>query len=664
MEEKLKRMRALVDTLNETAYAYYVLDKPVIADAQWDALYDELLALEKETGRQLPDSPSLRVGGAPLEGFEQHRHLNRLWSMGKAQSEGEIREWDARAQKLRTQAMEQGEALPPISYCVEYKLDGLNLNLTYDGGLLVGAATRGNGIVGEEILAQVRTIRSIPTRIAFQGRMEVNGEGIMRLSTLAEYNKTAQEPLKNARNAAAGALRNLDPNVTAQRKLDAFFYSIGYIEGKEFASYEEMVAFLKENRFPVAPYSKSVQTLDEAIACLHEIEAQRDSLDFLIDGAVIKISDTATQRALGYTDKFPRWAIAFKFPAQEMVTTLLDVTWELGRTGKLTPLAHLESVDIGGVTVSRATLNNIGDIRRKHVRVGAQVWVRRSNDVIPEIMGCVEDEAFDSLPEIEPPTCCPACGHTLTERGAHLFCLNRVSCKPQAIARLKHFASRDAMDIEAFSEKTAELFYDALSLRDPADLYRLKAEDMTPLKGFGEKKAAKLLSELEKSRTRPLDAFVFAIGIPNVGRKTARDLAEHFGTLDALRRATMEELTAIDEVGEIVAASVTEFFSFEENVAMIERLLESGVTPAPLAHAAQGGVFEGMTFVLTGTLPTLTRAQAEEIIQQNGGKASGSVSKKTSVVLAGENAGSKLEKAQSLGVEIIDEAEFLRRAGQ
>lgn len=664
MTEKLDRMRMLVDTLNETAYAYYVLDNPTISDAQWDKMYDELLALEKETGERLPDSPSLRVGGAPLEGFEQHRHLSRLWSMGKAQTLEEIRDWENRAQKLREQTLEQGGTLAPLSYCVEYKLDGLNLNLTYDGGLLVGAATRGNGVIGEEILAQVRTIRSIPTRISFQGRMEVNGEGIMRLSTLEAYNKTAAEPLKNARNAAAGALRNLDPNVTAQRRLDAFFYSVNYIEGKTFATHEEMIEFLRDNRFPVAPYSKSVATLDDAIECLQEIEAQRDSLDFLIDGAVIKISDTATQRALGYTDKFPRWAIAYKFAAEEMVTTLLDVTWELGRTGKLTPLAHLESVDIGGVTVSRATLNNIGDIRRKNVRIGAQVWIRRSNDVIPEIMGCIEDDNFAQLPVIEPPQYCPSCGQALTERGAHLFCLNRTSCKPQAIARLKHFASRDAMDIEAFSEKTAELFYDALSLRDPADLYRLRAEDMVLLKGFGAKKAQKLLDELEKSRTRALDAFVFAIGIPNVGRKTARDLAEHFSTFEALRQATTEELVAIDEIGEIVAASVTEFFSFEENIVMIERLLACGVTPQPMQRAAQGGVFDGMTFVLTGTLPTLTRAQAEEIILSCGGKTSGSVSKKTSVVLAGESAGSKLEKAQKLGVEIIDEAEFLKRAQQ
>lgn len=658
-----KRMRELIDRLNETAYAYYVLDNPTISDAQWDVMYNELTALEVQSGVVLDDSPTHRVGGEVLSGFTQHRHLARLWSMGKAQSEEEVRQWDQRAQKLREQACAAGEALAPLSYCVEYKLDGLNLNLTYEGGVLIGAATRGNGIVGEEILAQVRTIRSIPFRIDFEGRMEVNGEGIMRLSVLEEYNKTAQEPLKNARNAAAGALRNLDPSVTASRRLDAFFYQIGYIEGKEFTSQEEMLAFLRDNRFPVAPYAKSVKTLDEALSCVHEIEAGREALDYLIDGAVIKISDMATQRALGYTDKFPRWAVAYKFEAQEMVTKLLDVTWELGRTGKLTPLAHLESVDIGGVTVSRATLNNIGDIRRKNVRLGAQVWVRRSNDVIPEIMGCIEDAEFEKLPPLEPPTACPACGQALTERGAHLFCLNRTSCKPQAIARLKHFASRDAMDIEAFSEKTAELFYDALGVRDPADLYHLQPEQMVSLKGFGEKKVQKFLSELEKGKHCMLDAFIFAVGIPNVGRKTAGDLARKLGTLEALRQATAEQLVQIDEIGDIVAGSIVEFFAFDENNRLIDRLLKSGIAPQGMeAKAPTATRFEGLTFVLTGTLPTLSRVQAEKIIADNGGKTSGSVSKKTSVVLAGENAGSKLEKAQALGVETIDEAEFLRRA--
>ena len=543
---------------------------------------------------------------------------------------------------------------------MEYKLDGLTLNLTYDGGRLVQAATRGNGEVGEGILPQAQTIRCIPHEIPFKGRMEVQGECIMRLSTLEKYNETADEPLKNARNAAAGALRNLDPKVTASRNLDALFYQVGYIEGRSFDTQTEMLDFLRENGLPVSPYTGYASTIEEALALVHRIEAERDSLDFLIDGATIKLTDMRTREVLGTTDKFPRWSIAFKFPAQETVTKLLNVSWELGRTGKLTPLAHLEPVDICGVTVKRATLNNYGDICRKRVRVGSDVWVRRSNDVIPEIMGVVwEGEGEAPETDIVPPTVCPACGGALTQRGAHIFCLNRQSCRPQAIARMAHFASRQGMDIEAFSEKTAELFYDNLGVRSAADLYTLDKASMVVLKGFGEKKADKLLAELNKSKDCELDAFLFAIGIPNIGKKTARDLMEHFGSLDSLMQADEDELTALDDVGGIVAASITEFFADEDNQAFVRRLLACGVKPQIHQEEAAGELFAGMTFVLTGTLPTLTRAQAEEMIRKNGGKATGSVSKKTSVVLAGESAGSKLEKAQKLGVRIMDEAEFL-----
>ena len=543
---------------------------------------------------------------------------------------------------------------------MEYKLDGLTLNLTYDGGRLVQAATRGNGEVGEGILPQAQTIRCIPHEIPFKGRMEVQGECIMRLSTLEKYNETADEPLKNARNAAAGALRNLDPKVTASRNLDALFYQVGYIEGRSFDTQTEMLDFLRENGLPVSPFTGYASTIEEALALVHRIEAERDSLDFLIDGATIKLTDMRTREVLGTTDKFPRWSIAFKFPAQETVTKLLNVSWELGRTGKLTPLAHLEPVDICGVTVKRATLNNYGDICRKRVRVGSDVWVRRSNDVIPEIMGVVwEGEGEAPETDIVPPTVCPACGGALTQRGAHIFCLNRQSCRPQAIARMAHFASRQGMDIEAFSEKTAELFYDNLGVRSAADLYTLDKASMVVLKGFGEKKADKLLAELNKSKDCELDAFLFAIGIPNIGKKTARDLMEHFGSLDSLMQADEDELTALDDVGGIVAASITEFFADEDNQAFVRRLLACGVKPQIHQEEAAGELFAGMTFVLTGTLPTLTRAQAEEMIRKNGGKATGSVSKKTSVVLAGESAGSKLEKAQKLGVRIMDEAEFL-----
>ena len=660
----LQRMRELIDKLNEASRRYYDQNESDISDDEWDAMYAELRKLEEKTGERMADSPTRRVGGAVMEGFEQHRHIARLWSMDKAQSEEEILAW---AQRCEKQTNDAG-GLPKNSYCVEYKLDGLTVNLTYDGGKLVQAATRGNGEVGEAILPQAMTIRTIPLTIPFTGRMEVQGEGIMRLSELKKYNETAAEPLKNARNAAAGALRNLDPQVTASRHLDAFFYQIGYIEGKSFETQQDMLAFMKENGLNISPFVRPAQTIEEALEAVHEIEQKRETLDFLIDGATIKITDMRTREVLGTTDKFPRWSIAFKFPAQETVTKLLKITWEVGRTGKLTPLAHLAPVDICGVTVKRATLNNYDDICRKRVRIGSEVWVRRSNDVIPEIMGVVWDgEGEAPETDIQPPTVCPACGGELVklrEDGVHLFCLNRTSCRPQAIARMAHFASRQGMDIETFSTRTAGLFYDELGVRSAADLYHLDREKLVALKGFGEKKAEKLFAELEKSKDCELDAFLFAIGIPNIGKKTAYDLMAHFGTLEVLMGASEQELEDVEDVGGIVAASITEYFADEENRRFVNRLLEAGVHPQMHAQQDAGTLFEGMTFVLTGTLPTLSRAQAQEMIRKNGGKATGSVSKKTSIVLAGESAGSKLNKARELGVRIIDEAQFLQMIEQ
>ncbi len=650
MDQKA-RMQELVKRLNETAHAYYVLGEPVISDMQWDAMYDELTNLEKETGTVLPDSPTHRVGGEPLKGFEQHRHITRLWSMDKVQTVDALQDWIRRTEKLAGRG--------DLPYFVEYKFDGLTLNLTYREGQLVQAATRGNGEVGEAILPQAKTVRAVPLTIPYQGLLEVQGECIMRLSVLEQYNKTAKEPLKNARNAAAGALRNLDPAVTAARRLDAFFYQVGTIENPPYHTQPGMLEFLRKNGFPVSPYLGEPKNAEELVACIRHIEEIRNTLDFLIDGVVIKVGDFALRERMGFTEKFPRWAVAYKFEAEESVTTLRKVTWELGRTGKLTPLAHLEPVDFYGVTVRKATLNNWGDIQRKRVALGAPVWIRRSNDVIPEIMGRVGEPGPGEKPIVKPDHC-PACGAPLVERGAHLFCMNRVSCRPQAVARLSHFASRNAMDIEGFSEKTAGQVYDQMNVRDPADLYTLTMEQALSLEGFKEKKAGNLLAALEKSKSCPLDAFLFALGIPNVGRKTARDLAQAFGTLEKVEQATEEELTAIQDVGEIVAQSITEFFSFAENKLMIDRLLAAGVHP----HAAAGpseGPLTGMTVVVTGTLPSLSREEAEELIRQNGGKASSSVSKKTTFVLAGEAAGSKLTKAQALGIPILDEAAFRQK---
>jgi len=654
-EKRFTDMRSLVDYLNETAHAYYVLDNPLISDAEWDKLYNQLLQMEKESGTVLPDSPTHRVGGEPLAAFRQHRHITRLWSMDKTQSEEELNAWFDRTEKLWA----QDPSLPPLRYGVEYKLDGLTLNLTYEHGVLIQAATRGNGEVGEAVLPQARTIRDIPLRIPWQGLIEVHGECIMRLSTLEKYNETAQEPLKNARNAAAGALRNLDPAVTAERKLSAYFYSVGTIENPPYEDHAGMLRFIREQGFPVSPYFQTADNRAEVMDLIRQIEENRPELDFLIDGAVVKVMDYRTRAMMGFTDKFPRWEVAYKFAAEENTATLEKVTWELGRTGKLTPLAHVSPVDFAGVTVQKATLNNLADIRRKNLTLGCTVWIRRSNDVIPEITGKVDDGVVGET--ILPPDQCPACGGPVTQRGAHLYCLNRLSCRPQAVARLKHFASRDAMDIAGFSEKTADVFYDKLNVRDAADLYRLTREQLQGLDGFQEKRVQNLLDALEESKHCALSRFLLAVGIPNIGRRTARDLSQAFGTLDKVRHAKMEELLAIDEIGEIVAQSVIDFFSFPENQTMIDRLLEAGVSPHADA-AAVSGAFAGQTLVVTGTLKGFSRQQAEAFIREHGGTASGSVSRKTNFVVAGESAGSKLTKAQALGVPVITEEEMVRMA--
>ena len=642
------RMRELVDELNRHAYRYYVLDDPTISDKQYDQLFDELTALEAQLGVSLPDSPTHRVGGEPLKEFTQHRHIARLWSLDKAQSTEAVRAWAERLTK----------ALPgeQLEYSLEYKFDGLTLNLTYEGGQLVQAATRGNGEVGEEILEQVRTIKSVPLSIPFQGKMEVQGEGIMLLSALEKYNQTAEEPLKNARNAAAGALRNLDPKVTAKRNLDAFFYNVGYIEGAQLRNHHEMRAFLEENRFKTSPYTKYFTDIEELIDALDEIETHRSSLDYLIDGAVIKLTNFSQRERLGYTDRFPRWAIAFKFEAEEMTTRLLSVKWEVGRTGKLTPAAQLEPVDIGGVTVKAATLNNAGDIARKKLKNGCMVFIRRSNDVIPEVMGRTDEIQQDER-EIEIPAVCPACGAPVEERGAHLFCTNP-DCPPRIVNRLAHFAGREAMDIDGFSEKTAEMLVEQGILYDAADMMALTEDRLVGLPLFKDKRIENLISAIQKSKDRPLDAFLFALGIPNVGRKTARDLAQAFGSLDALMEATEEELVAIPDVGDIVAASITSFFASEKGKSLVERLLAAGCTPR-WESVTLGDAFAGKTVVLTGTLSSMGRKAAGDLIAAHGGKVTGSVSKKTDYVVAGEEAGSKLEKALKLGVPVLDEAAFL-----
>lgn len=666
-ENKTEEMERLVEELNRHNMQYYTLDQPLISDAEYDRLYDKLVALEKETGMVLPHSPTQRVGGELLKGFEPHRHLSRLWSLDKAQNADDLLAWHNRILRLIQEHNSKfpDDSLPDPQFVVELKFDGLTLNLTYRDGVLVQAATRGNGSIGEGILAQVKTIRSIPLNIPYRGgTVEIQGEGLMYLSVLEKYNQTAAEPLKNARNAAAGALRNLNPQVTAERKLDAFFYNVGYSDAIQFTDHKEMIEFLRNNHLKVNPYIRFFDRIEDVVQELETVEAERHEHDYLIDGAVIKINDMRTRVMLGYTDKFPRWAIAYKFEAEEATTTLLDVNWEVGRTGKLTPVAKVEAVDIGGVTVQNCTLNNMGDIERKNLKhaLGSLVYIRRSNDVIPEILGKVTDSADGA--EISAPDRCPACGSEVVEKGAHLFCENRLGCRPQIVGRLTHFASRDAMDIETFNIKTAEQLFDTLDVHDPADLYDLTLEQLLGLERFGPKKGQNLLDALEKSKGKDLAAFLFALGIPNTGRTTTRELAEHFRTLENVMNATKEQLLNIPDVGDIVADSIVSFFADPIIQDSIKRLLAAGVNPVMEEREEAEiveSVFSGKTVVLTGTLPSLTRDEARDLLERCGAKVTGSVSKKTDYVIAGSEAGSKLDKAIALGITVIDdEAEFLR----
>ena len=638
--DKLQRIKELIAQLNKYAYQYYVLDEPTVSDKQYDELYNELLALEKETGTVFPDSPTRRIGGEPIKEFKPHTHLKKLYSLDKCNSFDELREWDAKIKKFA----------PDAVYTLEYKLDGLTLSLTYENGYFKGAATRGNGETGEYVTAQVSTIKSIPLSVPYKGTFEAQGEGIMRLSALKKYNETASEPLKNARNGVAGAIRNLDPKVTASRNLDIIFYNVNYIEGKDISSQRESIAFLKDNGFKTEMLFVS-KDIEEIIGRINSVD--RKALDFLIDGMVIKVDDIRLREKLGYTDKFPRWAMAYKFEAEETTTVLKDVVWNVGRTGKLTPLASLEPVELCGATVSRATLNNYGDIMRKKVKKGSRVFVRRSNDVIPEILGVAEDNGGT---EIQKPEVCPACGAKLVEEGALLFCPNESGCPPQITGRIEHFVSKDCMDIRGISEKSVAQLYEKLDVRSVTDLYYLKADDVARLDGYKDKKIENFISSVEKSKSFPLDRFINALGIENVGKKTARDLALRFKSMNALMEAERETLLEIEDIGEVVADSITSYFG--KHRALIEKFREIGIDPK-IEEQTANGVFSGKKFVLTGTLPTYTRGEATKLIENAGGEVASSVSKDTDYVLAGDNAGSKLEKARQKGIKIISEKEFI-----
>lgn len=646
--DKQQRMQDLIEIINKHNYNYYTLLTPTISDQDWDKLYYELVDLENELGVVLPDSPTQRVGGEALSGFQKNTHKVRLYSLSKVRDVEDLASW----------MKDMKEFSPNTKFSLEYKFDGLQLVLEYDNGYLISATTRGDGLVGENVLAQAKTIRSVPLSINFKGHLIVQGEGMMTQTNLKEYNKTAEEALKNARNAVAGAIRNLDPKETAKRKLDFFCYNVLEIENKQFKTQEETHKFLEENGFKTGDYFKLISNIQEATQEIERIDKIKEELDVMIDGLVFKINDCAVRDDIGYTNKFPKWAMAYKFEAQEVSTILKDVVWQVGRTGRVTPIAIVEPVELAGATVTRATLNNIEDIEKKNVSINSRILMRRSNEVIPEVLGLLEK--FDNSIEIKEPDFCPCCNAPLTKKGPLLYCTNTNGCTEQIIDKIVHFARRDCMNIEGLSIKTVGLLNKECGVVSPSDLYSLTFENLYNLESFKDKKANNLLDSIEKSKNVSLHKFLNSLGIQEVGIKTARDLEKNFNNLEEIMNASLEELSTLQDIGPIIAQNIYDYFKDEENIAEINKLIEKGVAVQQSAiQINKNGAFSGLKVVLTGTLQNYKRQEAQEIIEKNGGEVVSSVSKNTSLVLAGADAGSKLTKAKTLNIKVITEEEFI-----
>ena len=642
--DKIERMKALIKEINKHNYNYYTLDAPTISDSEYDKLYYELVDLEKETGVILPSSPSQRVGGQILEGFAKKKHEVNLYSLNKVRDFEDLENWCNDMEKLTK----------GTKFALEYKFDGLQIVIEYNNGHFVSATTRGDGSIGEDVSVQVKTIKSVPLEICFQGRLIVQGEGMMTNKSFEKYNKDALEKLKNPRNAAAGAIRNLDPKETAKRNLDYFCYSILLCDGEKFNTQEEMHNFLVRNGFKTGDYFKICKNVQEIIHEINEVDIVKSKLDVQIDGMVIKINDVSHREEIGFTSKFPKWAIAYKFAAQEATTLLKEVVWQVGRSGRVTPIANLEPVELAGAKIQRATLNNIDDIRRKDIYENAKVFIRRSNEVIPEIMGLAEKT--ENSKKIEPPKVCPSCGKELLQKGPLLYCENHFGCKDQVVDRIVHFASRDGFDIEGLSDKTVLALYENLEIRKISDLFKLTKEDLLKLDKFKDKKADNLINAIQNSKKIDLNKFLFSLGIQEVGSKTAKDLAKTFKSLFNLKNAKKEDILEVEDIGEVIADNIVAFFHDENNIKEIESLLALGININQIAQTNDNRL-QGAIFVITGTL-SKPRNEIEKLIEDYGGKVSSSVSKKTDYVLAGENAGSKLDKAKALGIKIIEEKDL------
>ena len=658
MENTAVRAEELRSRLREASHRYYVLDAPTLSDAEYDRLFRELEQIEAEHPDLItPDSPTRRVGAAPSEKFAKVTHRRQMMSLANAMTEEEFLEFDGRVHRLL------GD--DPVRYVVEPKLDGLAVTLTYENGRFVQGATRGDGLTGEDVTANLRTIKMVPLQLKGSppARFEVRGEVFINKRDFVRMNeereKAGEPTFVNPRNCAAGSLRQLDPRITAQRPLSIFFYETGDTPGLELKTHWEKLLLLRELGLRTNPENELVESVDAIKDKYRRLLGKRHELPYEIDGSVIKVDSEDQRRRLGAVSRTPRWAVAWKFPAEEEATTVQDIFVSVGRTGALTPVAALEPVHVGGVTVSRATLHNEDELRRKDVRVGDRVFLRRAGDVIPEIVRVIpESRPPDSKPW-EMPKQCPACGTPVVrEEGEAITRCPNPTCPAKTVSRLRHFASRLAMDIEGLGIETSTQLTETGLVKTPADLYRLTYDQLVNLERFADLSARNLLAAIEASKTRPLRHVIYALGIRMVGEATAVALARRFGSLEALAEATVEDLQSVRDVGPEVARQIHDFLAVPEQRETIRQLLAAGVQPQPEQAVAGSGPFAGKTVVLTGTLTRYSRESAKVEIERRGGRVSGSVSRKTDLVVAGEDAGSKLKKAQELGVRVVDENGF------
>jgi DNA ligase (NAD+) len=658
--EAERRLRELRAEIRHHDYLYYVKDRPEIADAAYDALYHELEAIEQRfPDLRTPDSPTQRVAGALFDRFPTVPHLAPMLSLDSGPDAAEVRRFDER---LRKDLGSDG-----VRYVLEPKLDGASVELVYEGGTLVRASTRGDGVNGEGITENVRTIPSVPLRLASAGpaadRVAVRGEVIMRIGAFEALNERllaeGEEPFANPRNAAAGSLRQLDPTVTARRPLDIYAYDILDASGISFATDHEALEALAAWGFPISELTGRARTADEILAYHADLLARRNELDFEIDGIVVKLDDLAARDRLGTTARHPRWAYAFKFPPRREITRVLRIVASVGRTGVVTPVAMMRPVELGGVTVSRATLHNREEVARKDVREGDLVRVQRAGDVIPQVLEVVEEPGRHRGPAFRMPTACPSCGTPLVERGPFTVCPNGFHCPAQLAGRIQHLASRHALDIEGLGEESSHLFVARGLVTSLEHVFDLTADQLVALDGFAEKSAANLLAAISGARDVELSRFLYGLGIPEVGAAVARDLAQHFGRFAALRSASVAEIDAVPGVGEKMAEVIAAFFADRRNAAVIDALLKR-IRVREGAPAPKGGPLAGSTFVFTGGLTALSRDDGKRLVESLGAKAAASVSKRTTYVVAGTDAGSKLAKAEQLGLPILDEAAFLK----